>query len=210
MYLILGIFGVFMLTSSSSLIEQSAPLRADGRCQENLSVSKMRLASTLNALGKTYRIFYSRNSREITLRFGRSKAVLQKIPKNYDPSLVGAEAFIGFLPDSLQAYKEEKILAYISTIRTNGGSVGGQCEAGAEIYLNFVGIKGELPKKISRILIGSCTESTELFDQDVSSGVLQGISVDDKHICLHFLSFKNFDGSPTAVVGPDFKGPVFE
>jgi hypothetical protein len=66
--------------------------------------------------------------------------------------------------------------------------------------LNFLDTNAAIPKHRSRILIGSCEQSIELDDQDVSSGTLGGLYVAEGKLFLHFLHCKEMEGSPTAVV----------
>jgi len=147
--------------------------------------------------------------RNIVLEKKSGKFFLARIPPSYDPSLVGADALIGFLPKSLQAYEKDNVLVYVTTIRTNGGNGGGQCGAGSEIYLNFLEIGKVAPVAKSKILIGSCESSIEMKGQDTSAGEFGEISLVDEKISLHFLNYKKLDGSPTAFVAQDMKSLIF-
>jgi hypothetical protein len=124
--------------------------------------------------------------------------------------LAGPDAFIGFLPEDLQIYKKDNLLLYISAMRTKGGDGSGQCGSGSEIFFNFLKIGGIVPKIASQILIGSCEESIELADQNMSAGILGDISVVKNSIALHFMNYRNLDGSPTERVSSDFKRLSFE
>jgi len=179
-------------------------------CAENLSVPEGRVVSTLCAKGNSYRITYERKLTQIVLMAGKRKTILQKIPAQYDPALVGSEVFIGFLPEPLQPYKKQDVLIYVSAMRSNGGGGGGQCGAGSEIHLNFLDIGGKVPKTKSRILVGSCMDSIEILDQNMSAGVMGDISVDGNNLSLHFLNYRNLEGSPVAKVAPDFTRLFFE
>ncbi|WP_156648919.1 hypothetical protein [Massilia sp. Leaf139] len=130
---------------------------------------------------------------------------MQRIPRKYDPSLVGADGFIGFLPNAMQAYKDKGVLAFVSFIRTKGGNGSGQCSAGAEIFLNFLDVRAAAPKILSSILIDSCNRPIELMDRNSSTKTLGKLSVVNKRITLHFLSYCEGEGYPIATVSADLK-----
>jgi hypothetical protein len=167
------------------------------------------VTSTAYRSGKYYSIRYDRVTRRVELASDGQAVVLHQIAKGYDPSIVGSDVFIGFLPDSLQPYKSHGFLVYVSSRRTNGGAGRGQCGAGSEIYLNFLNTSVAIPKPRSRILIGSCDQSIELEDQDISTGSLGDIFVDKGKLLLHFISYENMKGSPTAAVSSDLTKLVF-
>ncbi|MFC5479895.1 hypothetical protein [Massilia suwonensis] len=161
--------------------------------------------------GLNYRIYYNKKTTSIVVKNKNKEVTLQKIPKRYDPVIVGADTFIGFLPDKLQVYKDIGILAYISSIRTSGGDGKGQCGAGAEIFLNFLNIQHRMaPKVLSKILIGSCSESIEIMDQDLSSGILGRLFVIDKKLSLQFMNYPEIEGYPTASISTDLKHLEFK
>ena len=153
---------------------------------------------------RVYEVYYIRKVSRIEVRSGRGKIVF-RIPSGYDPALVGSDSLIGFLPEKLQVFKKDKVLIYVSSIRSRGGDGRGQCGSGSEIYLNFLDISKQAPKLKSSILIGSCKESIELDDQDVSKGKIGDITVVDNNLTLHFLNYKEIEGEPKAVVTPDYK-----
>jgi hypothetical protein len=159
--------------------------------------------------GHTYRLRYVQRSRRIVLTVDSRQLVLHRIPGGYDPSLVGSDKLIGFLPNSLQPYGTSNILLYISSIRTNGGSGGGQCGSGSEIYLNFLDVRPTIPKLKSSILIGSCEESIELLDQDTLRAQFGAISVIENQLSLQFMFYKKLEGDPIATVSPDHKQLLF-
>jgi hypothetical protein len=179
-------------------------------CEDSVPSLPASLSSLACLQNKVYRLKYDRKLKKIILFFGKKSSVLQQIPKGLDPALVGADKLIGFLPDSLQIYRKNRILLYISSIRTNAGAGGGECGAGSEIYLNFLDVNKADPLVRSKILIGSCDYSIELDEQDVSEGKIGEISVAGDKLLLHFLNYKNMDGSPTATVTPDLKNLLFK
>lgn len=154
--------------------------------------------------GRVFESYYSAKAARIEVKSTSGK-IFFRIPSGYEPTLVGSDSLIGFLPDKLQVYKKNNVLAFVSTIRTNGGDGMGQCGSGSEIYLNFLDVSRKVPKLSARILIGSCKESIELGDQDVSRGKIGDINVVDNKLTLHFLNYREIDGEPEAVVTPDFK-----
>jgi len=204
------LFSLLSLLTSSEAHASSKGTKTHNQCNAKSLVPDNRVVSNLCVRGEIYRLFFDRNAGKIILVAKQHKLTLQEILKGYDPSLVGADRFIGFLPDSLQPYLGKNMLLSVSAIRTSAGGGGGQCGAGAEIYLNVIDIAKPEPKLESKILIASCAESIELFDQDISSGAMNGISVVDDHLSLHFMNYKDFDGSPTATVAPDFTRLLFK
>lgn len=201
---------MLFLSGSGKVYAWAEDAKPDILHNENSSFSKIRIVSTLSVRGKIYRMFYERNSAQVILEVARHKVILQRVPKGYNPALVGAEGLIGFLPGSIQPYIQRNILVSVSAVRSSGGGGGGQCGAGAEVYLNFIDISERVPKLKSKVLVDSCKESIELSDKEVASRVLGAISVVQDNIYLHFMNYKDFDDSPTAAVAPDFTGLIFK
>jgi len=185
--------------------------QALGQNVSSCSPSKpTRVTATAFDSAKKYRVRYNRAMTRIELIFDHQRGILNQLPKSYDPTIVGSDALIGFLPEKCQPYKSRGILVYVSSRRTNGGLGSGQCGAGSEIYLNFLDTTTLTPKVRSRILVGSCEESIELNNQDVADGVLGNVEVVRGKLTLHFLNYKESEGSPTATVSPDFKRLSFD
>lgn len=134
--------------------------------------------------------------------------VLHRFAKGFDPSLVGAETLIGFLPNQLQPYKANKIILYISAIRTNGGG-GGQCGSGAEIFLNVLDLKPKGPTIIEHHLIGSCS-GIELENVNQYNHELGNISAESGRVVLKFASYRGYQGNPAATLSRDFKRLEFD
>lgn len=169
------------------------------------NISVHQLPTRLLYEGRTYEITYITQRRQIVLKVNGRPTVLHQIPKEYDPSIVGSEAVIGFLPDRLQPYKKSKILLYLSSIRTSGGAGGGQCGSGSEIHVNFLDVRTPRATVQSRILIGSCQASIELADQDLPIGQFGSASVVGSKLAFHFMNYGGMEGSPTATVSSDFR-----
>jgi hypothetical protein len=187
----------------------SANTLSERACVNSNSVLEKKLAEVACIEGETYKLKYDLKSRKVMLFFDHRKMPLQQFSKGRDPALVGADKVIGFLPDRLQVYKKSNILLYISAIRTNSGGGGGQCGSGSEIFLNFLSVGKLEPSVSSRILIGSCDYSIELDNQSIPDGEVGEISVKGERILLHFLNYKDLNGSPSATVTPDRKNLVF-
>jgi hypothetical protein len=179
-------------------------------CNSEPTVSGDRLSSVACLDGRTYRLRYVQTSTRIVLTNNKKQTVLHQIPRRFDPSLVGSDTLIGFLPDSLQAYKAFGVLLYISTVRTSGGTGSGQCGAGSEIYLNFLNALPTTPKVKSSILIGSCEKSIELLHQDIPNGNLGAVAITNNKLSLQFMNYMDLEGYPTATVSSDFKKLLFQ
>lgn len=191
--------------------EERYPISAsEKKCKDLAPVPTELLSPAACLRGKVYRLEYDRKLRKILLFTGRKKTILQEISGKYDPALVGTEKLIGFLSDKLQVYRKSNVLLYTSAIRTNGGSGGGECGAGSEIYLNFLDLSTSSPQVKSKILIGSCDYSIELDEQDAFEGKIGDINVEGDKLFLHFLSYKKIQGSPTAIIAPDTKNLLFD
>lgn len=159
---------------------------------------------------RMYQIFYNGKRGNIVVTTGRGTTVLHNIPAERDPGLVGTDSIIGFLPDRLQPYKNQDILVYFSSIRTNSGGGGGQCGSGAETYLNFLDIGQSPPKVRSSLLVGSCNEPIEIVDQEMGQGKFGDISVVDQTLSLNFLFYRRLKGNTNGKVSSDFKRFLFK
>ena len=199
---ILMCFAVFFLSMTEEVL--AGEVSSTSWAHEASQINKTILQSTLYEKGKPYRIAYHRGATRIEIKSVGGKMV-SVIPAGYDPAVVGSNRLIGFLPEKLQVFKKKQVLVYVSSIRSRGGDGMGQCGSGSEIFLNFLDISKQVPKLKSSILIGSCNESIELVDQDVSKGEVGEITVVDNNLTLHFLNYKEIEGEPEAVVTPDYK-----
>lgn len=157
-----------------------------------------------------YEMAYSSKKNSIVLNFSGKELILASVPARFNPGLVGSDSLIGFLAPRLQVYKDSNILMYITAIRTRGGDGRGQCGSGSEIYLNFLDVSRANPKRYSSVLIGSCNESIEIDEQNVSDGELGEVFVDANRLRIKFLNYKNVEGYPIATVSHDFKKLEFE
>ena len=196
---------IFLFVVTTAVITSGKSAVAKPDCHSSSATELISVSAEGCIEGKLYKLLYKKKSTSIVVNDKNKETILQRIAKGYDPAIVGADAFIGFLPDELQVYKDAGMLVYISAIRTNGGNGGGQCGAGAEIFLNFLNTRSMPLKVESRVLIGSCDESIELMDQDASSRVLGKLSVIDKKLSLQFMHYPGIDGYPTATVSADLK-----
>lgn len=195
-------FAVFTLSVKDEV--SAAELPSTSRINVKSHIDKTSMQHVVYANGRPYRIAYNRRASRVEITSVGRKMV-SAVPAAYDPALVGSDTLIGFLPEKLQVFKKNKVLLYVSSIRSSGGNGMGQCGSGSEIYLNFLDISTQVPGLKSTILIGSCKESIELEDQDVSKGEVGDITVVDNNLTLHFLNYKEIGGEPEAVVTPDYK-----
>ncbi|XYJ11492.1 hypothetical protein ACSUZJ_05760 [Telluria sp. B2] len=176
---------------------------------ESMQMSLKKVVPEIHYQGRVYRIRYVERRTRIELDVKGKKTILHQIPKRFDPSLVGAEGFIGFLPEELQPYKGSGNLLYVSSIRTSGGNGGGQCGSGAEIFLNVLNVNAKIPRTQASVLIGSCEKSIELLDQDMSNDVLGAVAVGEGHLVLQFMSYEERSGYPIATLSNDLKNLRF-
>jgi hypothetical protein len=130
--------------------------------------------------------------------------VLHRIPRGFQPSLVGADALIGFLPPALQVDIDRNIVFYISTIRTKGGGGGGQCGAGAEIYFNALDLHISPARLIGHHLIGSCS-GIELSDADPYTANIGDMSVVDGHLVFKFMFHRDYEGDVIGRLSSDYR-----
>ncbi|WP_394780063.1 hypothetical protein [Undibacterium sp.] len=153
--------------------------------------------------GRYATLRYAVKSREISIELGDKRTVLENIPKGFNPELVDADKNIRILPARLQPYLPQHVVLYLSARRTNGGDGGGQCGAGAEIYLNVLNLNTDKPRLISKNLIASCSESIELDGSETAVTDFNGYSVVNGRLTINFLSYKDKDGMPEAHLSED-------
>jgi hypothetical protein len=193
--------------SSNAQNSPGTPLRS--ACQNSDKSSVKTLAEVICLERKAYQLNYDQKLRIVVLSFGHKRMSLERYSKGRDPALVGADKIIGFLPEKLQVYKRKNLLLYVSAIRTNSGAGSGQCGAGSEIYLNFLSVEKSVPRVSSKILIGSCDYSIELDNQSIPDGEVGEISAKKEKLVMHFLNYKDMNGSPRATVAPGHRKLAF-
>lgn len=167
------------------------------------------IISDLCNRGHNYRLTYSASKRTITL--GGATAApfeLDRIPEDLDPSVVGAESDIRFLPPRLQPYVGDSTLLYLSAERSRGGGGMGQCGAGVERFLNVLNLQGQKPRRTGRILISSCWESIELGGSELpGADLLSAFSTANGRLQIGFLSHGDQHGQ--ALLNDDLSQFVF-
>ena len=178
-------------------------------CTTSSEDSSGKVVPTICYQGQFYEIKYIQKSTKIVLVGDRINSTLHQISRKFDPSLVGGDVSIGFLPEYLQIYRRLGMLLYLSSIRTTGGDGGGYCGAGAEISLQFLDMKTRRPKFRQGILIGSCRDTIELVDQNVSRGIFGAISVVEGRLNFQFMNYGMRQGYPVATLSDDFKALRF-
>ena len=133
--------------------------------------------------------------------------ILEKIPKRFDPELVGTDTLIGFLPPQLQIYEKRNTILYISSIRTSGGNGGGQCGSGSEIFLNVLDLSRTRPRMIARHLIESCEKSMSIRNSSQSgkSQSLGDIATSNGKLVITYGFHRDYEVAPIAALSEDFK-----
>ncbi len=154
--------------------------------------------------GKPYSIVHHAAGRKTSLKWRAGSAVLHRIPRGFEPSLVGADKSIGFLPDHLQPHKDQKIVFYVSAMRSTGGNGGGQCGAGSEIFLNVLDLSPAKPKPLASHLIGSCS-GIEIDESDVNAGKLGDMSLVGGKLVMKFINYPGQATAAMATLSADFK-----
>lgn len=197
-----------LLLCAPILNANSDTLRDRG-CANARSYSTKSVVPSLCYHGKIYKIDYVKSSGKVILFSGQAKSTLHRIPKGFDPTLVGADVFIGFLPEQLQAYQKSGILLYVTSIRTSNSEGGGQCGSGAELSLQFLDVSARRLKIRQGILIGSCEKTIEILNQNISKGILGALSVVEGRLTFQFMNYENKPGFPIATVAEDFRGLRF-
>ncbi|MGZ8293762.1 MAG: hypothetical protein ACXWVG_12015 [Telluria sp.] len=205
--LLCGIF-LFIMKITAAASEVS-PGAVDETCRKQ-SKTLPGLSEWICHNAVLYKLQFLRQRGQIVVTGSGTRSILHEIPHGYDPTLVGSEKFIKFLPKTLQVYKAHNIFLYLSTVRTNGGTGAGQCGSGTEIYLNFLEINSTHPNLRSSILIGSCRRSIELLDQDLSAGEIGAITSHRGRLHLQFVNYMNMDGYPKWTVSRDLKKLILE
>jgi hypothetical protein len=204
--LIVLVLSVIATTTTAYAIERSQPSCDAIKNSVTTTQSKNRISSKLcSPRRKLFTLSYNYNLRDVSIYYDGKRTVLEKIKKDFDPKLVGAEQLIQLLPSELQPYLSQNVLLYISAIRTNGGSGGGQCGAGTEVYLNILDVKEKRAKSISRLLVKSCAESIEYLGNEESPPSLSGFSVVNNRLKIMFISYKEKEGSPAALLSDNLK-----
>ena len=192
-----------LLYPFAALANATEPARHAHSCQNNAKQT-----STICVGENSFTLAYDANANTISVRSRQGKTVLHRIPKGYNPTLVGAQQSIAFLPPQLQPYAAREVLLYTSARRSNCGDGRGQCGSGAELYLHALSIKTEPPKVLSSILIGSCKESIELYEGAPPSW--DNFSIINGKLAIKFLAHPaQPDRTPTATLTDDFKRLVF-
>lgn len=167
--------------------------------------SPIKPIQTACVLGARYKMKYL--SGKISLSSLGHTWILEKIPKRFDPELVGTDTLIGFLPPSLQIYEKRNIVLYISSIRTSGGNGGGQCGSGSEIFLNVLDLSRTRPQMIARHLIESCEKSISIRNssQAGKSQSLGDITTSNGKLVITYGFHRDYDDAPIATLSDDFK-----
>jgi hypothetical protein len=155
--------------------------------------------------GRLFKLQYDSTKRIVTLSTKGEKTRIEKLEKGYTPELIDMVEFIRFLPSQLQPYESRGILLLNTAARSTGGGGGGQCGAGYELYLNAVDVSRSPFKVLGRVKIGSCLESTFLYDMENGPDDYSSFSIKEGKLAIKFLAYQRKRGAPTAVLSDDFR-----
>lgn len=142
---------------------------------------------------------------KMTVAIGKSRKslhVVKTIPKDYDPSFVGGEEDIRFLPNRLQPYIKDNVLLFTTAQRSSAGDGMGQCGAGVERSLHVYSATKQ--KIISSFLITSCLSGVELFGSGQSEQNFDGYSIVNGVLNLRFV-FRRGADKTSARISQDYK-----
>ena len=146
---------------------------------------------------------YKSKSHLIAIETRAAKKVVRVIPKGAQPEDVGYEDRIRILPRRLQPYLGDGKLLIITSERSSTGSGGGECGAGAEVYLTVVNIIEDKLKPISLHLINSCLKNIEMDGGGEASNPFGGFFVGNHGLAVRFNSYGSSDGAVTGYLSQD-------
>jgi hypothetical protein len=148
-------------------------------------------SSITTTRSRSYKLVFVKTKQSIDVSYPAGRTTVFKIEEGKDPSLVGVENHIRFLPMSLQPYMDKGDLLFIAAERTTDGDGGGQCGSGAEIYLKVLDVTAAKPKVIGSHLIDSCAESIESASSGTGQDDLREFSVQKGQLIIEFRSYKD-------------------
>ncbi|HEU0230409.1 MAG TPA: hypothetical protein VFR20_07545 [Burkholderiaceae bacterium] len=165
------------------------------------------VSSITTEAGKTYTLTYRQAAQDIQVQHAASTAVVSRIPRGHDPSLVGAATRIRFLPNSLQPYESRGDLLFIATQRTRAGRGMGLCGAGVETYLDVLDIRHKSPKVTASLLVDSCARGISLRNNGDPDDTLYSFDVEGGRLSMRFLAYEDMTRSfgIRAVLSDDLK-----
>ncbi|WP_374584855.1 hypothetical protein [Pseudoduganella sp.] len=155
--------------------------------------------------GKTFKLHYDTAKRAVFLSAKGQNLRIETIKKGYEPELVDMVEYIRFLPLELQPYESRGVLLLNTATRSTGGNGGGQCGAGYELYLIAVNVAKWPYKVIGRFNIGSCLDSTFLFDMENGPDDYSSFSIQEGKLIIKFLAYQGKRGAPSAILSDDFR-----
>ena len=179
----------FVLFSCKSYSAQCS-LNADSSTPFVKGREQLSSACIIDPVGgyKEIQLVFDLRRSVLYLKSGRERVVLENIGGDFDPSLIGVESRLRFLPPALQPYRSQGLLLFVSSRRSVAGTGGGQCGAGAEDFLNILDANKKPAKVLARLLIGSCLDNVELIDSS-EFGAYKSFWVDGGVLAMQFLSY---------------------
>ena len=204
LYVCIGVALVMSALSSPAPAAAGCPLPTEKRYLDASVKPVVKPTASICVGGGAYSIVHHAAGRKTSLKWRAGSTVLHRIPRGFEPSLVGADKSIGFLPDHLQPHKDQKIVFYVSAIRSTGGNGSGQCGAGAEIFLHVLDLAPAKPKPLASHLIGSCS-GIEIDESDAYAGELGDMSLVDGKLAMDFISYPGQATAAMATLSADFQ-----
>jgi hypothetical protein len=198
----LSVFAIsYSVTTQAKSAEVCKPIEGETEIvvENNLASSSLCVADHL------YTLTFNLTTNKLQISTPKGRFLLSKIPKNYSPTLVGAEDKIRILPRELQPYLSQNILLFTSALRTRGNDGAGQCGAGEEVFLNTLNISKKNPKIISKLLISSCAKSIDLAGSDeLNASFISAFSVINNRLEINFINYSTKENL-TALISSNYK-----
>jgi len=142
---IVAALSVLAILYSVATKAESADVCKPIESETEIIVKNNLASSSLCVAGHLYTLTFNLTTNKLQISTPKGRFLLSKIPKNYSPTLVGAEDKIRILPRELQPYLSQNILLFTSALRTRGNDGAGQCGAGEEVFLNTLSINKKTP-----------------------------------------------------------------
>lgn len=142
-------------------------------------------------MGNRIDLHYSKTSRRIWLQSNRFKPttyLVHRIEEGANPELVGADSDILILFGGTFLIKGREFLALTIAERTNRRSSGGECGAGAEIYMYVYELQQQEIKKRNSLPVASCRQGIELQYPDSEPESKPLITLNDGIVTIRWLN----------------------
>jgi hypothetical protein len=195
-----------LIFASTPIVASAKAIACPTESPQSLSVSKTgKQQATSCASDQPVYLRHSSERRSVSISKDGRTTLVKRIDKGYTPELIGMTAFIRFLPNSLQPYTARGVILFNTVERSTGGNGGGQCGSGYELYLNAANVSRSPARVLGRVKIGSCLESTTLYDMENGPYDFSSFSVQNGRLAIKFLLLKGELEKPTALLSDDFQ-----